>query len=71
MSMKKKILPPKSDEQTRRKFNQLSREEMKRKLLADILVDLTICEIEGWDKMEYLEEIKQLINGFYERNKKQ
>lgn len=68
--MKNKILPPNSDEQTRRKFNQLGREEMKRKILADILVDLTICELEGWDKLEYLDEIKQLINGFYERNKK-
>lgn len=43
---------------------------MKRKLLADILVDLTVCELEGWDKLEYLDEIKHLINGFYERNKR-
>lgn len=68
--MKNKILPPNSDEHTRRTFNRLGREEMKRKLLNDILVDLTICELEGWDKLEYLDEIKQLINGFYERNKK-
>lgn len=68
--MKTKILPPKSDEQTLRKFNKLCREEMKKKLLADILVDLTICELEGWDKLEYLDDIKDLINGFYERNKK-
>jgi hypothetical protein len=27
------------------------------------LVDLTICEIEGWCKREYLRELAELING--------
>lgn len=31
-------------------INRLAREQMKLKLLQDIMVDLTICEIEGYDK---------------------
>ena len=44
-------------------MNRLAREEMKQKLLNDILLDLTICEIEGWDKKQYLDELKELITS--------
>lgn len=33
-------------------FNRLAREQMKHRLLADILVDMQVCELEGWDKLE-------------------
>ncbi len=46
-----------------RTVNDLARAKFMRKLLADILVDLTICEIEGWCKREYLNELAELING--------
>ena len=49
------------DEGTAKRLNQLSREQMKNKLLNDILLDLTICEIEGWSKQEYLLDLKNLI----------
>lgn len=45
-------------------LNRLAREQMKLKLMADIRADLIVCEIEGWDKMEYLNELKELINSF-------
>lgn len=45
-------------------LNRLAREQMKLKLLADIRTDLVVCEIEGWDKAEYLNELKELINSF-------
>lgn len=35
---------------------------MKYRLLADISLDLVICEMEGWDKLEYLAELKKMIN---------
>ena len=35
---------------------------MKYRLLADIRFDLAVCEIEGWDKAEYLSEIKNMID---------
>ena len=43
--------------------NDLARQKFKQKLLADILVDLTICEIEGWSKRDYIDELRELING--------
>ena len=47
-----------------RALNRLCREQMKHKLLADILADLMVCDIEGWDKLEYLNELQELINSF-------
>lgn len=44
-------------------LNRLAREKMKERILRDIRVDLQVCEIEGWDKMEYLSELRELING--------
>lgn len=26
-----------------------------------------ICEVEGWNKMEYLNELKELIDGFIDK----
>lgn len=45
---------------TRRAFNRLAREKMKLRLLADIRMDLMVCELEGWSKLEYLEELLAL-----------
>ena len=45
-------------------LNRLAREQMKLRLMADIRADLMVCEIEGWDKLEYLRELKELINSF-------
>ena len=47
---------------TRRAFNRLAREKIKLRLLAHIRFDLAVCEIEGWDKLEYLNELKDMIN---------
>lgn len=51
------------DENYTRTVNNLARKKFEQKLLADIRVDLMVCEIEGWNKLEYLEELKNLING--------
>ena len=47
--------------EARRAFNRLAREKMKLRLLADIRMDLMICELEGWDKLEYLDELLALV----------
>ncbi len=52
------------DPETRKAMNRLARHKMILKLYHDILIDLTICEIEGWDKMEYINELSDLINSF-------
>lgn len=44
--------------------NTLAREKMKEELLKDIRVDLMICEMEGWDKKEYIRELQNLLNSF-------
>ena len=42
-------------------FNRFARESMKLRILADIRVDLVVCEIEGWDPREYLRDLHELI----------
>lgn len=48
--------------EARKALNRLAREKMKYRLLADISLDLVICDMEGWDKLEYLAELKEMIN---------
>lgn len=55
------ILVPDSS-QTRRKMQELARHQMITKLYADILMDINICDIEGWDKMEYINELRELLD---------
>ena len=50
-----------------RTVNDLARERFKLRLLNDIRCDLMICEIEGWGKMEYINEMKRLINDIGSR----
>ncbi len=50
------------------RLNRLAREQMKEKLMTDILIDMTICQIEGWNITEYLEELKELIDSL-QKNK--
>ena len=51
------------DKQTAKTANELARKKFEEKLLQDIRADLIICEIEGWDKAEYIKELKGLINS--------
>lgn len=44
-----------------RNLNVLAREQMKTKLLTDILVDMEICQLEGWDVTEYIAEIIDML----------
>lgn len=46
---------------TRYAFNRLAREKMKLRLLADIRMDLVVCELEGYSKLEYLDELLALV----------
>lgn len=33
------------------------------RLLNDIMVDMQICEIEGWDKTEYIRTLRKMLNS--------
>ena len=37
---------------------------MKHKLQADILTDMTVCQLEGWPMLEYVTDLHMLIAGF-------
>ena len=43
--------------------NLLARKKFQQHILKEILFDLMVCEIEGWDKKEYIKELKTLLNG--------
>ena len=50
--------------------NDLARLKFKEQLLKEIMFDLTVCEIENWDKKEYINELKKMLNGIDTSNKK-
>ena len=41
----------------------LARNKFQQHILKEILFDLMVCEIEGWDKKEYIKELKTLLNS--------
>lgn len=43
--------------------NDLARLKFKESILKEIMFDLMVCEIENWDKKEYINEIKQMLNS--------
>lgn len=45
-------------------LNTLARHRMIERLYRDIFIDMTVCEIEGWDKMEYIKDLQEVINHF-------
>jgi hypothetical protein len=47
--------------------NELARAQMKHRLLADLLMDLRICQLENWPADQYVSELKQLIDEAFER----
>lgn len=51
------------DENYCKTVNELARKKFEMRLLADIRIDLMVCELEGWDKLEYIKELKELINS--------
>ena len=45
----------------RRLLNRAAREQLKQRLLADVLMDMNICKIEGWDRLEFVNELMELL----------
>lgn len=48
----------------RYKMQRLARHQMRCKLLADIQADMMACKLEGWDQMEYIRDLQDLLNSF-------
>jgi hypothetical protein len=51
------------DKETAKTLNDLARHKAILRLLTDVRIDMEICEIEGWNKLEYLNQLKELINS--------
>ena len=47
---------------TAKALNELARHGMILRLLNDIRIDLAVCEIEGWDKTEYIRNLQDELN---------
>jgi hypothetical protein len=47
--------------------NELARAQMKHRLMADLLMDLRICQLEGWPADEYVCGLKELIDEAFEK----
>lgn len=45
----------------RRLLNRAAREQLKQRLLADVLMDMRICDLEGWDKLEFINELIEML----------
>ena len=44
-------------------LNDLARHEMISRLYLDIFVDIQICKLEGWDPLEYIQELDECIGS--------
>lgn len=53
--------------ETRKAFTRLAREQMKLRLLADIRLDMQVCELEVWDQLEYLDELLAMMQELRHR----
>lgn len=56
------------DKETAKALNDLARHKAIVHILNDIRMDMEICEIEGWDKNEYLNQIRELLNSIGRQN---
>ena len=52
-------------------LNELARHQAIVRLEQEILFDMHVCEVEGWDKMEFIEMLRDLINGLGEQGMKE
>lgn len=52
-----------NDNEIAKRLNELARHKMIVRLLDDIRIDLMICEIEGWSKLEYIRMLQEEIGN--------
>lgn len=62
-ALQPKAPPPPPPPEYAKTANTLARAQFKRRLMADILADLMVCEIEGWDKREYIRDLQALVSS--------
>lgn len=62
------IITPDTPE-TRYTLQKLARLQMIIRLEADILMDMKICDLEGWDRMEFIRQLQEIINSYGKKDK--
>lgn len=55
------------NQETPRRLQELARHKFVCKMLAEIVADTMICEIEGWDKTEFILLLHAELNEFARR----
>lgn len=45
------------DPLTPRRLQELARHQLITKLLADVLMDMQVCRLEGWDETEFIRQL--------------
>lgn len=53
-----------NDPMTPKALNDLARHQAITRLEADILQDMMVCDIEGWDKTEFIRMVAEVVNHF-------
>jgi hypothetical protein len=48
--------------------NDLARLKFKEQILKEIMFDFMVCEIENWDKKEYINELQKILNEINKHN---
>ena len=56
-------MPDPEEKRARKLMNDAARHAMIERLYKDILFDLQVCEIEGWDKTEYIRMLRDKLNS--------
>lgn len=49
-------------------LNELARHQLIHSVYADILMDMQICKLEGWDTMGFIKQLQELLNSFRRNN---
>jgi hypothetical protein len=65
---------PQSKEEIKNAYkviNDLAREKFKEKMMQEILFDMSVCRLEGWDIFQYAIQLKNLINEVTKNMNKQ
>ena len=57
------------EKETAKALQDLARHQMIHRLLSDIAMDMKICEVEGWDKLEYINMLKRELDMLGKRNR--
>ena len=56
------------EEDVAKALNDLARHSMIERIYKDILVDIEVCKIEGWDPLEYIHILQKVLNHFKKKN---